>query len=113
VEQKLRWCVQIDPTKQPTRTTSSSAGQLNESRSAVIEDYRRTAESIEATTARARESTAYSTAINDYRAVKELHETLNEKHSEAVKIVQKYQQIVQNYQNRLSQQIFHKLFKRT
>ena len=54
---------------------SSTGNQLNESRIAVIEDYRRTAESIEATTARARESTAtHSTAIRDYRAVKELHE---------------------------------------
>jgi hypothetical protein len=54
---------------------SSAGNQLNESRSAVIENYRRTAESIEATTARARESTAtYSTAISDYRTVKELHE---------------------------------------
>ena len=53
----------------------SKGGALSESRIAVIEDYRRTAESIEATTARARESTAtHSTAIRDYRAVKELHE---------------------------------------
>ena len=54
---------------------NSKGGALSESRIAVIEDYRRTAESIEATTARARESTAtHSTAIRDYRAVKELHE---------------------------------------
>ena len=54
---------------------NSKGGALNESRSAVIENYRRTAESIEATTARARESIAtHSTAISDYRAVKELHE---------------------------------------
>ena len=54
---------------------NSKGGALSESRIAVIEDYRRTAESIEATTARARESIAtHSTAISDYRAVKELHE---------------------------------------
>lgn len=61
----------------PYETTANDRerGALNESRSAVIENYRRTAESIEATTARARESIAtHSTAISDYRAVKELHE---------------------------------------
>lgn len=48
--------------------------QLNDSRSTIIEAYRRTARSIEATTARTSESTAtYSTAISDYRTVKELH----------------------------------------
>lgn len=54
---------------------NSEGDQLNDVRSTIIEDYRRTAESIEATTARARESIAtHSTAISDYRAVKELHE---------------------------------------
>lgn len=55
--------------------SNSERDTLNEARSTVIENYRRTAESIEATTARARESIAtHSTAISDYRAVKELHE---------------------------------------
>ncbi|WP_310606140.1 hypothetical protein [Acinetobacter baumannii] len=54
---------------------SSEGNKLNESRIAVIENHRRTTASIEATTARARESTAtYSIAITDNRAVKELHE---------------------------------------
>lgn len=61
---------------------NSAGNKLNESRSAIIENYRRRSESIEATTAsieattaRTRESTAtHSTAISDYRAVKELHE---------------------------------------
>jgi hypothetical protein len=54
---------------------SSEGNKLNESRSAVIENHRRTTASIEATTARTRESTAtYSIAITDNRAVKELHE---------------------------------------
>ena len=63
-------------------TWNSKGGALNESRSTIIENYRKRSESIEATTAsieattaRTRESTAtYSTAISDYRAVKELHE---------------------------------------
>lgn len=65
-----------------TTTWNSKGGALNESRSTIIENYRKRSESIEATTAsidattaRTRESTAtYSTAISDYRAVKELHE---------------------------------------
>lgn len=62
-------------TKRSTLVENRERDTLNETRSAVIEHYRRTAESIEATTARARESTAtHSTAIRDYRAVKELHE---------------------------------------
>ena len=53
---------------------SSAGNKLNESRSTVIEDYRRSTIAIEATTARASESTAtHSTAISDYRTVKELH----------------------------------------
>ena len=48
--------------------------QLNELRSAVIEDHRRTTVAIEATTARTAESTgAYTSTVNDYRGVKELH----------------------------------------
>ena len=54
---------------------SSAGNKLNESRSKVIEDYRRTAESIEATTASTSRSIAtHPSAISDYRAVKELHE---------------------------------------
>jgi hypothetical protein len=65
----------IRNTRYETTANDRERGALNESRSAVIENYRRTAESIEATTARARESIAtHSTAISDYRAVKELHE---------------------------------------
>ena len=48
------------------------------SRIAVIEDYRRTAESIEATTARARESTTnHSAAIIDHRAAQELRQRVS------------------------------------
>ena len=55
--------------------SNSERDTLNEARSTVIENYRRSTASVEATTARARESTAtHSTAIRDYRAVKELHE---------------------------------------
>lgn len=62
-------------TKRSTLVENRERDTLNETRSAVIEHYRRTAESIEATTARARESIAtHSTAISDCRAVKELHE---------------------------------------
>ena len=53
-----------------------SNGVLNNDRirNTIIENHRRTATSIEATTVRARESTAtYSSAITDNRAVKELH----------------------------------------
>ena len=56
-------------------TVQSTRGQINDTGSAVIENHRRTTASIEATTARTRESTAtYSIAITDNRAVKELHE---------------------------------------
>lgn len=62
-------------TKRSTLVENRERDTLNETRSAVIEHYRRTAESIEATTARARESTgAYTSTVRDYRAVKELHE---------------------------------------
>ncbi|MEG2268771.1 MAG: hypothetical protein RSC68_31125, partial [Acinetobacter sp.] len=55
--------------------SNSERDTLNEARSTVIENHRRTATAIEETTARARESTAtYSIAITDNRAVKELHE---------------------------------------
>jgi hypothetical protein len=64
----------IRNTRYETTANDRERGALNEFRSSVIEDYRRRSESIEATTARARESTAtYSTAISDYRRVKELH----------------------------------------
>lgn len=56
----------------------SKGGALSESRIAVIEDYRRTAESIEATTARARESTTnHSAAIIDHRAAQELRQRVS------------------------------------
>ena len=65
----------IRNTRYETTANDRERGALNEFRSSVIEDYRRRSESIEATTARARESIAtHSTAISDYRAVKELHE---------------------------------------
>ena len=57
---------------------NSKGGALSESRIAVIEDYRRTAESIEATTARARESTTnHSAAIIDHRAAQELRQRVS------------------------------------
>jgi hypothetical protein len=65
----------IRNTRYETTANDREGGALNESRSAVIEDYRRSTIAIEATTARTRESIAtHSTAISDCRAVKELHE---------------------------------------
>ena len=53
---------------------NSAGNQLNESRSTVIADYRRSTIAIEGTTAETTESTgAYTSTVNDYRAVKELH----------------------------------------
>ena len=56
---------------------SGTGDKLNELRSTIIEDYRRSTASIEATTASTRRSfTAYTSTIRDYRTVKELHENL-------------------------------------
>ena len=53
----------------------SERGTLNENRSPIIEDYRRTTESIEATTANARRSLApYTGAISDNKRVEAVHE---------------------------------------
>jgi len=54
---------------------NSERGQLNDVRSTIIEDYRRSAASIEGTTAvTIRSLRYYQNAISDYRAVKELYE---------------------------------------
>jgi hypothetical protein len=54
---------------------NSERGTLNELRSTIIEDYRRSTTSIEATTASTiRSLRYYQNTISDYRAVKELHE---------------------------------------
>ena len=54
---------------------SGTGDKLNELRSTIIEDYRRSTASIEATTANTRTSfTAHTSTIRDYRTVKELHE---------------------------------------
>ena len=72
---------QIMRTDRPQSTTvrqqlhDRTGDKLNELRSTIIEDYRRSTESIEATTASARGSIAtYTSTIGDYRTVKELHE---------------------------------------
>ena len=55
--------------------SNSERDTLNEARSTVIENYRRSTASVEATTARTAESTgAYTSTVSDYRTVKELHE---------------------------------------
>ena len=57
------------------RFQNSERGQLNDVRSTIIEDYRRSAASIEGTTAvTIRSLRYYQNAISDYRTVKELHE---------------------------------------
>lgn len=54
---------------------SSEGDQLNELRSPITEDYRRSAASIEATTAEASRSLGtYTSTVSNNRAVKELHE---------------------------------------
>jgi len=69
----------IRNTRYETTANDRERGALNESRSTVIENYRRTAESIEATTARTAESTgAYTSTVRDYRTVKELHENFKQ-----------------------------------
>ncbi|KOC58714.1 DNA relaxase mbeA [Habropoda laboriosa] len=58
-----------------TAISDRQGGQLNESRSTVIEDHRRTTESVKRTAERARESiTAHSSAISDYQRATKLHE---------------------------------------
>lgn len=55
--------------------SNSERDTLNELRSTIIEDYRRSTTSIEATTASTiRSLRYYQNTISDYRAVKELHE---------------------------------------
>ena len=57
------------------RIQNSEGSQLNDVRSTIIEDYRKSTIAIEATTARTAESTgAYTSTVSDYRTVKELHE---------------------------------------
>jgi hypothetical protein len=89
---------------------SSAGNQLNESRSTIIEDYRRTA-TIEATTARTRESTAaYSIAITDYRAVKELHENFKR---EAQRSSEDSAEISANRAESIRTDYFSKFFEET
>lgn len=58
-----------------TAISDRQRGQLNESRSTIIEDHRRTAESVKRTAERARESIrAHSSAISDYQRATRLHE---------------------------------------
>ena len=58
-----------------TTTGHSEGGTLNELRSTIIEDYRRSAASIEETTAvTIRSLRYYQNAISDYRSVKTIHE---------------------------------------
>ncbi|KOC58713.1 DNA relaxase mbeA [Habropoda laboriosa] len=58
-----------------TAISDRQGDQLNESRSTIIEDHRRTAESVKRTAERARESiTAHSSAISDYQRATRLHE---------------------------------------
>jgi hypothetical protein len=55
--------------------SNSERDTLNEARSTVIENYRRSTASVEATTAEiSRSIGVYSGSISEYRAVKELHE---------------------------------------
>ena len=78
-------CVELDPNVKESYALDNGTRPLGivrevryESRIAVIEDYRRTAESIEATTARARESTTnHSAAIIDHRAAQELRQRVS------------------------------------
>ena len=54
---------------------SGAGDELNELRSTIIEDYRRSTASIEATTASTiRSSTAYTGTISDYRRIEAVHE---------------------------------------
>ena len=76
--------------------SNSERDTLNELRSTIIEDYRRSTASVEATTASTRRSsTAYTSTVSDHQQVKQYTQTLNSMHNEAVKIVQKYQKFVQ------------------
>ena len=75
-EKKWDWCVPDRPESAAVQQqyANSAGNQLNESRSTVIADYRRSTIAIEGTTAETTESTgAYTSTVNDYRAVKELH----------------------------------------
>lgn len=54
---------------------NSERGQLNDIRSTIIEDYRRSTASIEETTASTiRSSTAYTSTISDHRRIEAVHE---------------------------------------
>ena len=54
---------------------SGAGDELNELRSTIIEDYRRSTASIEATTASTiRSSTAYTSTISDHRRIEAVHE---------------------------------------
>lgn len=85
-EYSAMWGREIDSIMHSSRQNSTSlhkqlhgsvGDKLNDIRSTIIENYRRTANSVEATTARTAESTrAYTSTVNDYQAVKELDTNL-------------------------------------
>ena len=76
---------------------NSAGNQLNESRSTVIADYRRSTIAIEEQQQKQQKALELIQAQSmTIEQLKSYTQTLNERHSEAVKIVQKYQQIVQN-----------------
>ena len=56
------------------KVSEYQGGEINDARSTIIADHRRTAEAIERTTASTAESTGtFASAIGDYRAVKDLN----------------------------------------
>lgn len=64
----------IRNTRYETTANDREGGALNESRSAVIEDYRRSTIAIEATTASTRRSsTAYTSTVSDHQRIEAIH----------------------------------------
>lgn len=64
----------IRNTRYETTANDREGGALNESRSAVIEDYRRSTIAIEATTASTRRSsTAYTSTVSDHQRIETIH----------------------------------------
>lgn len=61
-------------TKRSTLVENRERDTLNETRSAVIEDYRRSTASVEATTASTRRSsTAYTSTVSDHQRIETIH----------------------------------------
>lgn len=80
-------------------------------RSAVIEDYRRTAVAIEATTARTAESTRNNAnTVDGYRRIKELHEDFT---AEAQRSGQNCYSISEDYATTVRADYFSKFFEET